>query len=181
MAKQISANGYTARIEQDEYPEAPWEAEDMFGTLAHWHRRYLLGGQGAQRVGNLEWAEEARKAGYAMIPVALYDHSGLYLWEGTGPHQFDPGGWDSGQIGWYYATPEDMRRNYGVKRISAKVRERALSLLRTGLKQLSDYHGGNVYRVTITDSAGEVVECYGGVYEWDGLEDELRAELEALP
>src|SRR3954469_6799075 len=48
------------------------------------------------------------------IPVVLHfsvlDHSGVFPYLGTGDHPSDPGGWDSGWVGWLFATPEQLRQ-----------------------------------------------------------------------
>ncbi|MBX3245529.1 MAG: hypothetical protein KF685_13835 [Acidobacteria bacterium] len=45
-----------------------------------------------------------------ILPVAMCDHSGYTFYEGTGSHAFDPGGWDSGQVGFLYVTKDRLRK-----------------------------------------------------------------------
>jgi hypothetical protein len=43
-----------------------------------------------------------------VLPVGAMDHSGVAVYLGNGEHPMDPGGWDSGWIGWFFATPETV-------------------------------------------------------------------------
>jgi hypothetical protein len=49
---------------------------------------------------------------YVMLPLALLDHSGLHMWVGSRAHGCDPGGWDSGQVGWIYCSLEKAQEEF---------------------------------------------------------------------
>ena len=49
-----------------------------------------------------------------ILPLRLYDHSGITMSIGTGAHWADPGGWDSGQVGWIFLRYADARKNFKV-------------------------------------------------------------------
>lgn len=49
-----------------------------------------------------------------ILPLRLLDHSGLSMSIGSGAHWSDPGGWDSGQVGWIYMTYQEARSNFKV-------------------------------------------------------------------
>jgi len=53
-----------------------------------------------------------------MLPLALLDHSGITMWVGSGPSVADPGGWDSGQVGWIYCTLDKAIENWGLPKDS---------------------------------------------------------------
>lgn len=57
--------------------------------------------------------EEANKKAL-ILPLRLYDHSGITMSIGRGASPFDPGGWDSGQVGWIYMTFEDAKKELKV-------------------------------------------------------------------
>lgn len=44
----------------------------------------------------------------AVFPVAVYEHSGTAVYIGQSAHFLDPGGWDSGWVGWFFATREQI-------------------------------------------------------------------------
>jgi hypothetical protein len=197
----IEAGDYVAYILPDDDPFPPWDA-DNFGKYAHWHRREYIGntpptiGQGHYVDGepHFEYPQDfvdfAKKNGWLYLPVALLDHSGWHIWVGDSSHWCDPGGWDSGQVGFIYATPEKVREWFSVKRITKKVRERALKLLEGEVKTLDDYYRGNVYgyKIVKSDDEDEVVDSCWGYYPEhvpeflrgnDGL-NELRSEIKAI-
>ena len=43
-----------------------------------------------------------------VLPVSAYEHSGTMVYLGTEHHWSDQSGWDSGWIGWLFATPEQL-------------------------------------------------------------------------
>lgn len=109
--------------------ENPREEYYTLGTMVCWHRRYKLGDKHTyespdeflenlcrELVPNCETPEDlaisakldllSEVPGFVILPVYLYDHSGISI----STHSFnDP--WDSGQVGWIYATPDDLREN----------------------------------------------------------------------
>ena len=62
---------------------------------------------------------------FLMLPLYLYDHSGITM-NTTGfscP-------WDSGQVGWIYASKEDALREFGGKTFTAATRKKAEDRMR---------------------------------------------------
>ena len=112
---------------------------DNFGTICHWHSRYNFGDkiEGSvqdylrglvtmdynhpEHLFELQW-EKMLENQYVVLPVALLDHSGLRMWVGSEHSPFDPGGWDSGQVGFIYASLEDARRNWMLPKATWKTR-----------------------------------------------------------
>jgi hypothetical protein len=47
-----------------------------------------------------------------VVAVGLGDHSGLWTYLGGGEHWTDPGGWDSGTVGFYFDTPDRVAGFY---------------------------------------------------------------------
>ena len=104
----------------------PREYYDPFGHMVCWHHRYKLGDKHSYEspddfledmcrryVPDFTRPEEltlsakldllAKVPTFVILPLYLYDHSGISI----STHSFnDP--WDSGQIGWTYATPEEV-------------------------------------------------------------------------
>lgn len=94
------------------------------------------------------------------LPVWKYEHSGVaYAAAESNPFHCP---WDSGQAGYIFATHEKVRKEYGVKRITAKVREKALNTMRAEVAEYSKWANGEVYGYTITDPEGDEVDsCWG--------------------
>jgi len=104
-----------------------------------------------------------------ILPVYLYDHSGLVM-NTTGFHCR----WDGGQVGFIYVKLEDVRREYDVQRVSAKRREQVAAHLRQEVQTFSDYIGGAVYGYVIESPNGDEIDsCWGliGDYESYCLEE----------
>lgn len=101
----------------DSSPTDPRE-EDNLGTMVCGHRRYDLGDEQAQNIGLYnswdEWLENeiikpnGGEENVVYLPLYLYDHDGITM-NTTGfscP-------WDSGQVGWIYATKDRFREETG--------------------------------------------------------------------
>jgi len=87
-------------IEQEDGPESPRKWDNL-GTMVTWHRRYSLGDKQPEVA-----PEELRArlpAGTVMLPLYLFDHGALHI--RTSPFSCS---FDSGQIGYIYATPERL-------------------------------------------------------------------------
>ncbi len=149
---------YLIEIINDEDPENPREWDNL-GTMICFHRRYNLGDEH-----NFDNPSEARdflknkKARHIVLPLYLYDHSGITM-NTTGfscP-------WDSGQVGWIYITREKIRQEYGCKRVSKKMVEKVSGYLRNEVKTYDQYLCGDVYGFRITDEETdeEIESCWG--------------------
>lgn len=164
-------NGHTIKIYIDDDPECPREWDNL-GTLICAHQRYNLGDKHSfpdarsflldlcGRDDVSEWPIDRimyqvnRIA--VILPVFLYDHSGLIL-NTTGFHC----NWDSGQVGFIYVRLENIRNEYKVQRVSAKLREKVSECLKHEVKTYSDFIGGNVYGYVIEKDNEEIDSCWG--------------------
>lgn len=174
-------DGFTVKLYQDEDAESSREWSNV-GTMATWHKRYQLGGKEDRNytgrdsdVSPEEFLEEAKKGKYLMLPLALLDHSGLHIYVGSGAHAQDPGGWDSGQVGWIFVTPEKVRAEGYGKRITKKVREKVLDVLRAEVEALDQLYRGDVYGYVIEDKDGNHVDSLWGMYGFDYAKEEALA------
>ena len=75
-----------------------------------------------------------------ILPLYLYDHSGITM-NTTG---FDCR-WDSGQVGFIYATREDILNEYGGKKITKTLREKVEEVLLSEVEVNDQYITGDVY------------------------------------
>ena len=170
-------HGHQIKIYHDEDTESPrdWST---FASMICWHRRYTLGDDHsfheprdflcdlAECSGETELSYDrlmglaARRA--VILPLFLYDHSGLAM-NTVGFHC----PWDSGQVGYIYVRLEDVRKEFGLTRISSKARLRAEDLLRSEVATFNDYLGGRIYGFTVEKDGEEIDACWGflGGYE----------------
>lgn len=184
--------GFTINIIPDEDPENPRTAWDNLGKMLCFHSRYTLGDQHDLRHSDFaNWGavrEYLIKEFHAevMLPLYLYDHSGITI--KTSPFSC---GWDSGQVGWIYATRDDIAKWFGVKTVDAAVLKRAEKALESEVVVYDEYLVGNVYGYDIKDAEGEdlsyekygITSCwgyYGGYREKGGVLDEAKALVDGF-
>lgn len=104
-----------------------------------------------------EQARELADKHYIVLPVYMHDHSGIAL--STAPFNGPHAAWDSGQIGYIYATRGECTPE----------------MLAAEVKQYGHYLNGNCYAVQIEHDAGETdfIALTPGFY-WDAG-DEIKA------
>lgn len=169
-AKQFAVDGLTVKLYQDEDASNPREKFDHFGSIVHWHRRYNFG---EYLTHPDQWFKDLPK-GAVVLSIALLDHSGLHIWCGSGPHWSDAAGWDSGQVGWIYATPDAIRKEYSCKRISAQTRAKVEKVLRAEVEEFDQYLRGDVYGYVIEDDDGNCLDSCWGFFGHEYAEEQAR-------
>jgi len=110
-------------------------------------------------------------------PLHLYDHSiqsiSMQSFIGRAHHA----NWDSGQVGWVYATHEDIKKEYGD--ISPASIDKALKLLNSEVETYDHYIKGEVYGFQLYDKKGEQIDsCWGFIGDFN---DAKKAISEHLP
>lgn len=94
---------------------------------------------------------------YLILPLYLYDHSGITI--STSPFSCR---WDSGQVGFIWVSKADIRKAYRVERISPKLKERVLKYLNNEVETYDQYLTGEVYGYIIGTEEDEHIEsCWG--------------------
>ena len=157
--RQINYRGYIISIYPEEDPINPRTECDNFGHMACWHDRYSLGDKHDFKYPSNFHEFETAEHIPLVLPLYLYDHSGITI--STGPFSCP---WDSGQVGYIYAAKEDIKKEYGCLRITKKVLARAAKALECEVADYDRYLRGDHVRTDIEDSEGESV---GGCGNWD--------------
>lgn len=182
-------NGYKVEIMRDEDPESPREWDNL-GRMLCFHKRHTLGDKLADLPFTISadmfngWAEvEAyleKQGAVIILPLYLYDHSGLRIKVGSFQGLLPQGHaeFDSGQIGFIIALREDMKKEYGVKRLTKKHLARATKLLEGEVETYDQFLRGDVWGYSIQDRDGEVIDSCWGYY---GLEECRKAAEAAVP
>jgi hypothetical protein len=167
---------YRVSLIQDMDAMNPRGGFDNAGKMVCWHRRYELGDKHnfSSNQDFQDWWEDNGKGG-VILPLALMDHSGLSMWVGSGPSVFDPGGWDSGQVGWIYATKETIESEWGKDK---KAREQAKKYLEGEVEVYNCYLTGDVYGYVLEGPEGEIDSCWG-FYGHKDAEEEAKRVLAA--
>ena len=164
--EQIKYKGYNINIYQDSDPESPREWCNI-GKMLCFHNRYNLGDEDIKdewieklecKVKDvfdycdekdlIEWLKKEKKA-VVILPLFLYDHSGISM--RCYPHGQHVS-WDCGQVGFIYVTKEDIKKEYGNKKVTKKEIEKILT---AEVKTYSQYIEGSVYGYMIEKNEDE--------------------------
>jgi len=192
---------FRALIFIDPEPLNPRTEYENLCTMLCWHHRYNLGDpcpHYSDRHGRTwEWPAEYRRRDFLegklpaslndhaqtpgiILPLYLYDHSGLSI--STGPFNCP---WDSGQVGWIHCSYEKANQELRSRpmknpRRSKTLRQKMLACMNAEVSTYDQYLRGDVYGYelqSLDDQSDWLVEdsCWG----YYGLED-LRVELRSL-
>lgn len=136
---------YKVKVLQDSDPESP-RSWDNLGKMVCFHNRYDLGDKHEYKSKDYSGWEQmersiTRKENVCVIlPLYLYDHSGITMSTGSFNDR-----WDSGQVGFIYVSKEDVRKEYNVKRITKELREKVTKILESEVETYDKYLTGEVY------------------------------------
>lgn len=179
------------RIFHDSDAESPREWDNL-GTFIMQHNRYEFGDRKFEtsdiRISfeedfeyHLKYAHDCTLKDVIYLPIYMYDHSGQTI-NTTGFNCT----WDSGQIGYIYATKEKLRKEYSVKRISKRIIEIVEGIMKSEIEILDQWVQGDTYGYEVEYDDGTSDSCYGfygndpyinGMWEHWG-EEEQRYYLE---
>ncbi len=187
---------YTIKIAHDDDAESPREWEPT-GTMVCWHRNYNLGDKhnfhdtdammhelsglyDEEHTDYLEPEQLARCYKVAgekniILPLYLYDHSGISMSVGSFACS-----WDSGQVGWIYIPYETLRKEHDWKNITEARRKEATKWLEGEVETYDQYLTGNVYGFTIEKGEDdEHVDSCWGFFGYDGkyMIDEIKSYI----
>ena len=133
------------------------------------------------------WQEVARHLAATVgalvtVPVYMIDHSGIAFRAGNDFGDCDPGGWDSGQVGVAYVTPQIWADTQGTPWTGSDAdAEQARRLIAGDVEIYGQYVNGETCGYTITDPVdGEQVDACWGIYGYSDAEQEAKAAAEAL-
>lgn len=107
------------------------------------------------------------------LPIYLYDHSGITVSHGS---FYCP--WDSGQVGWHYATWEGLAENWPDDPSSTETLQKAEECLKAELAEYDAYLRGDVYTFVVEDDEGNYLDSCGGFINDKKDEDMIRQMME---
>jgi hypothetical protein len=167
--------GYKIVVTRDQYPESPRKWDNL-GRIVHWSKRYNLGEEQVRfetRAEHQEFEEQMGEHPVA-LPLYLYDHGTLSISTGS----FHTA-WDSGRVGYVYASREDILKNFPEwKRITKRRKKLVRKILESEIETFDMYIRGEVYGYHIVTPSGETIPGYYGFYgnpEESGLLDEAKS------
>jgi hypothetical protein len=140
----------TVKIHREECPSNPRTEWDNVGVMACWHSRYDLGDEQPKCTPD-EWLADNAPEGSIVLPLYLYDHSGITMSTGGGyPYDCQ---WDGGQVGVIVCTPDKIKAEWKGDRAKAE------NYLRGEVATYDQYLTGDVWGFTIDEP--DPCECCG--------------------
>jgi hypothetical protein len=132
----IEKGNMRAEIFYDECADSPRRKYDHVGVMMCIHRRYCLGDEQLNESDFESWDEVKDRikkefGAKVILPLYLYDHSGITM--NTTGFSCD---WDSGQVGFIYAKPDESG-DYSTDRI--------VEILKSEVEEYDMYLKGEVY------------------------------------
>ena len=161
-AKSEQYKGHSIVIEYDQNPDNPrnWD------NLCEFHyqsSRYLLGDHHhTDRESINEMLTEARKQGDMIFSYYAYIHSGVTISMGSFYGRLPQGHaeFDSGQCGFIVVRRKKMLEEFGGKKWTRKLKERAEKAAQAELEEFDNYLRGEIYGYII-DEDEDGHSCWG--------------------
>jgi len=183
--------GYSIAIGYDDDPMNPRTEWDNFGTIITSHRRYSMGDDQtsdlqeyfASLAGysddylynnevSLNQSIKRLQKTHVVLPVYMYDHSGIAL--STGSFVCS---WDSGLLGFIFVSKADAKKEFGKYGYC----KRAAKLLENEIETYDQYCRGTVLAFEIQDADGEYVDsCYGFYGDENYVLNEAKQSIDYL-
>ena len=169
-------NGKKIVIDFDDCPINP-RLDSNLGIMVCFHERYRLGDKHDINSNDFSSWEEMKnfitkeKKGIVILPLYLYDHSGITMKTTGFSCPFD-----SGQVGFIYTTKEKVNECFGFKQRFSKQRiEKVVNSLIAEVETYDQFLTGQVYCFKIYDENENLVDSCYGFYD----EDECLKEAES--
>jgi hypothetical protein len=139
----VKAGAYVLEIHQDDCSGDSSRDWDNLGLMVCFHRGYNLGDKHDFATPD-DFKRAFSEEGGVALPLYLIDHSGISM-NTSGFGHCDPGGWDSGQVGYIWCSATRIREEYHVQRITKRTREKVREVLRDEVETYDQYLTGDVY------------------------------------
>lgn len=179
IIESIEYRGYEIDVLLDECPENPITEWDGNLEFCCWHSRYDLGN--SKRFGeNLEGPEDcqeyAKNTRSILLPLYIYDHSGIALSLGQ-EYPFNCK-WDSGQLGYILIDREWLKEHFGKRYFTQGIRTRLLKTAEANVKLYNSYLSGSVYGYCIEQLEDSCYGFYGHDRRKSGLLDDAQSAID---
>lgn len=140
IAETIEYKGHTIEIKHDENPWSPRE-NDNICVIHIGHKRYAFGDKNYNDIESIDKAKrEAKRQGDIVLPIYMYDHSGITI--SLNPFACP---WDSGQVGFVQVPRKKIIEEFGKKNFTPKLKKKALKWAVIEVDELDSYLTGEVY------------------------------------
>lgn len=169
--------GYEIDIQPDVNPENPRDWDNL-GLMVCFHGRYDLGDKHSFK--SPEELQEflAEEKPPVLLPLYLYDHGGISISTKSFIGRAQHAEWDSGKVGYAYITRDTLLKEFGIKRITAKLLAQATKILQAEVATYDQFLNGEVYNYTIEDVDGGLVTSCGGHFGKETAIEEAKNEID---
>lgn len=121
------------------------------------------------------WARIYDSGKLLILPLYLYDHGGITM---RTTSFSDP--WDSGQVGFIYVKTDDVKQEWGWKRLTKQRRDHIETILKNEVEEYDAYLTGDVWVWFVNDEDDNIVESCGGYYGYYPAEQDAKQQLAML-
>ena len=159
VAESETYKGHTIEIQYEENPISPreWDNICVFHIA---HKNYNFGDENYNDRESIHKAEaEAKRNGDIVLPLYMYDHSGITI--SLSPFSCP---WDSGQVGFVQVPRQKMIEEFGNKIFTSKLKKGALKTAKNEVEEMDRYVRGEVYGYVIDDGDESCWGYYGKEY-----------------
>ena len=146
--KTLERGNLKVTIYNDDTMESP-RAWDNLGTMICFHNRYDLGDKHSFK-GPEDFKQEIKPDKNLIMPLYLYDHSGITISTSSFNDRFD-----SGQVGYIYVSYQDIKKEY--KNISKAALDTAKKVLLSEVETYDQYLTGEIYSYSIEKA--DICKC----------------------
>ena len=156
--KTINYKKHIINVFHDENPDSP-RNDDNICEFHCAHRRYSLGDDGFNYKSGedcVEAARQAQKQGDIVLPLYLYDHSGITI--SLSPFSCP---WDSGQVGYVIIPRKKVLSEYSAKIFTKSLKEQALKIAQNEVANYDKYLKGEIYGYQIDEDGDSCWGYYG--------------------
>jgi hypothetical protein len=207
----IQKGDYFAQIipDDDTGNDSPRDWDNL-GTMVCFHRNYNLGdftdkkyrehGKGDNTFYNVdqftEWLQENEKEIAVILPIYAYEHGNITISTGRGYPFNDL--WDSGQLGYIFATKNDLREEYNCKHVTKSIKDKAERVLKAEVDVYDQYLRGDIYGYKLfkidpekfaedeefdpdsddPEDYGEELDSCWGFYGIDSVKEEVNSMID---
>lgn len=182
----IEYKTHTIEVYIDDCPEDPreWDNLGTIMTTKFWQEVDYLKIAGSLKEAILDKAEVIEDNGGVILPIYCYSH-GIDRFKTTSFHGCGlPQGharFDSGICGFIFVELDKIRKEYGVKRVTKKIRERATKVLEAEIETIDQYSSGQVYGYKLFDKSGEEIDsCWGYFGDMDYMLNEVKGQVDYI-
>ena len=172
-AETIKYKGHTIKIKYDTECGFSPRDNDNICVFHIAHSRYAFGDKHYNDRESIDEAErEALRNGDIVLPLYMYDHSGVTI--SLAPFSCP---WDSGQVGFVQVPRKKMIEEFGGKIFTQRLKKIALKHAQGEVQEMDSYLTGEVYGYDIDDGDDS---CWGFIGDIKYCIEEAKGAVDCI-